>query len=203
MRLVPALNGDDEGAGVSYPSGSSIISEESCVLGFGWCRPDLPPAAVFNEITFDLENKENLRDMLQPANLVSWSRDRQLRVHNLPAAFLHVDGVKPLSYRSPPRPASSEPAAKDPETTLPTEDGIGSSSRHISSEQTASQSTKTDPLAFQFVTQELSLLSSSIGQVSWQVFPRRGKRRLHLSVPPPVSTESTMSIAMKSTAQFD
>lgn len=63
MRLVPAPNGVDEEAGVGYPSASSIISEESCVLGFGWCRPDLPPAAVFNETTFDLENKENLRDM--------------------------------------------------------------------------------------------------------------------------------------------
>nr|CDS21641.1 WD repeat containing protein 59 [Echinococcus granulosus] len=162
MRLVPAMNEADEGAGVSYQS-SSGISEESCVLGFGWCRSELPPISTFNEPTFDLENKENLRDMVQLPNLVSWSRDRQLRVHNLPAAFLHVSGVRPSSYHSPSRPVASEPAAKDSKAALSTVDGNDVSSRRPFSEQTASQSTKTDPLAFQFVAQELSLLSSSIG----------------------------------------
>ncbi|VDM32916.1 unnamed protein product [Hydatigera taeniaeformis] len=164
MRLVPAIDEDDKSAGVGYPSGQSIISEESRVLGFGWCRPDLPLVTAFNETTFDLENKENLRDMIQLANLVSWSRDHNLRIHNLPAAFLHVDGVKPSNYRSPPRSASSEPAVQVAKAALSPVDGIDGPNRQTSSEQTVSQSTKTDPFAFQFVTQEISLLSSSIGQ---------------------------------------
>lgn len=58
LRLVPTLGGDNENVGVGAGGG---ISEESCVLGFGWGRSEA--AGAFNDATLDFDVKANLRDI--------------------------------------------------------------------------------------------------------------------------------------------
>ncbi|VDO00642.1 unnamed protein product [Rodentolepis nana] len=177
MRLVPTMNGDDSyrtpsksanGSSAEGNTGSSAdsINDDSCVLGFGWCRNEFPPTCPTSEV--ESEDFNNLRETLKPANLVSWSRDRHLRVHNLPCAFLHVDGVKPPTYRTSQQEVSPLEAGKESKSKGSLNENASSGS--IPSDwasvmqTTQTQSEEYDPPAFQFVTQEVSLLSSSIGQ---------------------------------------
>nr|CDS30654.1 WD repeat containing protein 59 [Hymenolepis microstoma] len=177
MRLVPTMGGDDSyrtpsssanGSNAEVNTGSSVgnISDDSCVLGFGWCRNEFPPTYPTSEI--ESEDFNNLREAAKPANLVSWSRDRHLRVHNLPCAFLHVDGVKPPTYRNPQQEVSPVEARKESNSKGSLNENASSASNPAdwtSAMQTAqSKSEESEPPAFQFVTQEVSLLSSSIGQ---------------------------------------
>lgn len=55
MRLVPTLSRDDGdvdsgGGNIEGRGAVNSISEESCVLGFGWCRSEFPPTTQKNEI---------------------------------------------------------------------------------------------------------------------------------------------------------
>ncbi|VDD83280.1 unnamed protein product [Mesocestoides corti] len=181
MRLIPSLNKDDEVA-LGYQSGSPI-SEDSCVLGFGWCRAEFP---AFHGTTFEFEPKENSRSLrrssgsilylcpilyltAKPENIISWSRDHHLRVHTLPAAFLHADDSQ-KSTQSPPHHLSSDQASKGPNSISPasaalvTASATDSPTKTTSSGELRTQQTKANSSTFQFVTQELSLLSSAMGQ---------------------------------------
>ncbi|VUZ48401.1 unnamed protein product [Hymenolepis diminuta] len=177
MRLVPTMSRDDSyrtsrsgadggnGEGSADP-GVSNISEDSCVLGFGWCRNEFPLMSSSSEA--EPEDFNNLRETVKFPNLVSWSQDRYLRVHNLPGAFLHVDGVKLPTYRTPQKQVSPVGANRDPNSKVSLKmsaNGASDSNDRASAQQAAQpQSEESEPPAFQFVTQEVSLLSSSIGQ---------------------------------------
>ncbi|KAM7534923.1 hypothetical protein Aperf_G00000102778 [Anoplocephala perfoliata] len=177
MRLVPSLSevdgdvgsggeGDVEGGGVV-----NSISEESCVLGFGWCRSEFPPSNQESEN----DQLDNLRESIKPANLISWSRDCHLRVHNLPASFLYVDGVKTPIRRTPQRPILFADSNSQGVLQSPVKSTV-ESINWAAPNQAASQPGKSESPAFQFVTQEVSLLSSSIGQYTVEVVERDGTK---------------------------
>nr|VZI07143.1 unnamed protein product [Spirometra erinaceieuropaei] len=181
MRLLP------EESNCLYETedhSQGAISEDSYVFAFGWCQA---PSTAADFVSLQFDSKDCKSDLLRN-HLISWSADRQLRIHSLPASFLRLDDLAPADFSHDlpkvlpvcPPPSSLVSTTSPAETITKPVDSMGRSTPPESttkpppalsksastpgrSTPLGSQTSKTLDAAAQVLAREISLLSPRAG----------------------------------------